>query len=174
MDQNDSKQDMGEKGSVNEPKLSPNAGWLERAFGITSTAGKIGCMSPLFVPLLLIGYCSYRSAESNRAAAQAEVVQRAADEAAYQESVRTGKVCEDGPNGLNTSFQMNVMRELKDPDSFEHLGTVLTPAKNGEYDALMRFRSKNSFGGYVVGTAIGKLYVAERGICETRRVQVAG
>lgn len=85
MDQNDSKADVGEPGSTNEPKLSPNAGWLERTFGITSTAGKIGCMSPLLVPLLLIGYCSYRSAESNRAdeaQARAEAAQGAVDELA--------------------------------------------------------------------------------------------
>lgn len=149
------------------------AGFLERVFGIKSVAGKIGCLSPLFIPVLLIGYCSHRSTESNRAAAQEEVVQKASDDAAYQDSVRTGAVCEDGPNGLNTGFQLNVMRQLKDPDSFSHIGTVITPAtEGGGYDALMRFRSKNSFGGYVVGAAVGKLYVAERGICEARRVQL--
>ncbi len=151
------------------------AGFLERVFGIKSVAGKIGCMSPLLIPVLLIGYCSHRSAESNRVAAQAEAVQKASDEAAYQERVRTGAVCEDGPNGLNTAFQMNVMRRLKDPDSFQHIGTVITPATKGDgYDALMRYRSKNSFGASVVGTAVGKLYVAEPNVCEVRSFEIEG
>lgn len=60
-------------------------GFLERVFGITTVAGRIGCMSPLLVPVLLIGYCSHRSSESDRDAdahARAEAAQQAVKDAA--------------------------------------------------------------------------------------------
>ncbi|WP_267396775.1 MULTISPECIES: hypothetical protein [unclassified Sphingomonas] len=73
---------------------------------------------------------------------------------------------------MNTALQLKVLSQLKDPDSFEHMGTVVSPSKEGGYDALMRFRSRNAFGGYVIGTVVAKLYVAERGVCEVRSMEV--
>jgi hypothetical protein len=162
--------------------VAPPSGpsWLERVFGIKTLTGRLGCYgSVLFVvitPVVGVSYCSSQMAENARIAAEQQAkedaVKKSADEASYKESVRTGAVCEDGPKGLNTAFQLNVLRQLKDPESFEHMGTVITPSKKGGYDALMRFRSRNSFGGYVVGTAIGTLYVAEHGVCEVRSFQI--
>lgn len=42
---------------------------------------------------------------------------------------------------------------MKDPDSFEHISTRVTAVQNGQHIAIMSYRSKNSFGGYVVATA---------------------
>ncbi len=167
-------QQLAAKSAPNEwrpPSSQP--GWLERAFGITSFAGRLGCLASAAaitaIPIAGVSYCSHQATERARVAA---VVNAAADEASYQETVRTGKVCEDGPNGMNTALQLKVLSQLKDPDSFEHMGTVVSPSKEGGYDALMRFRSRNAFGGYVIGTVVAKLYVAERGVCEVRSMEV--
>lgn len=160
-------------------RLDDSVGFLNRVFGIKTVAGEVGCLAAIVavaaIPFLGMASCSNQMAESNRAAAEHAKIQQAADEAAYQQSVRTGAVCEDGPNGLNTAFQLNVMRRLKDPDSFQHIRSVIVPSgKSGQYDAFMQFRSKNSFGGYTVGSAVGTLYVAERGVCEVRSFNVEG
>lgn len=157
-------------------------GWLERVFGINTRGGKLGCLGTvaavIALPIMGVSYCSYQAAEQTRLAeeqkAKDDAVQAERDEQSYKASVASGAVCVDGPDGLNTAFELNVKRRLKDPDSFEHMGTVITPSKKGGYDALMRFRSRNSFGGYAVGTAIGHLYVAERGVCEVRDFRVSG
>lgn len=140
----------------------------------------MGCFASvaavIAIPIVGVSYCSHQATENARRAAVEETkldaVEAAADEAQYQDTVRTGKVCEDGPDGLNTALQLNVLRQLKDPDSFEHMGTVIIPPRKGGYDALMRFRSRNSFGGFAIGTAVANLYVAERGVCEVRTYKV--
>ena len=161
---------------------SSGPGWLERVFGINTFAGRMGCFASaaaiIAIPIVGVSYCSHQATENARLAAvekaKVDAVEAAADEARYQDTVRTGKVCEDGPNGLNTALQLNVLRQLKDPDSFEHMGTVIVPSRKGGYDTLMRFRSRNSFGGYAIGTAVANLYVAERGVCEVRAFKVEG
>ncbi len=121
----------------------------------------------------MLSFCSERSKENARIAAQEAADKAKEEEAHYQERVRNGSVCADGPDDLNTSLELNVKRDLKDPSSFEHMGTVITPAKNSKgYDALMRFRSKNSLGGYAVGTAVAKLYLAEKNLCEVSAFKV--
>ncbi|MFN3776601.1 hypothetical protein [Sphingomonas parapaucimobilis] len=123
----------------------------------------------------MLSFCSEQSKENARIAAQEAADNAKEEDARYQERVRNGSVCADGPDDLNTSLEWNVKRSLKEPSSFEHMGTVITPAKNGKgYDALMRFRSKNSFGGYAVGTAVAKLYLAEKGLCQVSKFEIIG
>ncbi len=65
MDQNDSK--SNEWSSIKKSGLPSSEGWLARTFGITSAAGKFGCISSLFIPLILVGYCSYQSEQPDNA-----------------------------------------------------------------------------------------------------------
>lgn len=150
-----------------------------RIFADEGPAAKWGCigMAALFVMLPIFGlsYCHNQSSERERVAAEEDREKAKQDDARYQQRVKTGEVCSDGPNGAVTAFELNVQRQLKDPDSFEHIGTVITPAKDGYgYDALMRFRSANSFGAKVVGTAVGRLYLSEPNTCEVRSFEVEG
>lgn len=147
-------------------------------FDTSGLGGKWGCTGATLAVLLVaasgIGFCSHQIAESNRLKTEKEAAEQRAEEARYQERVRTGEVCADGPNNLNVPFQLHVKRVLKDPDSFEHIGTVITPSGDGRhYDALMRYRARNSLGGITIGTAIAKLYVAERNVCEVRSFRIA-
>lgn len=137
------------------------------------TVGGIILIVFIFMFYGMLSFCSEQSKENARIAAQEAADKAKEQEAHYQERVRNGSVCADGPDDLNTSLELNVKRDLKDPSSFEHMGTVITPAKNGKgYDALMRFRSKNSFGGYAVGTAVANLYLAEKDLCEVSTYKI--
>ncbi|MCC2975709.1 hypothetical protein LK533_03340 [Sphingomonas sp. PL-96] len=168
--------------AVLRPGDQPNGsaagdGFFARNFADEGAKGVIGCAVMALVPMFLlvggVSYCSNQSAEKERIAAQEAAAQAKVDEERYQESVRTGQVCADGPNDAVTALELNVQRRLKDPGSYHHLGTVIRPAENGRgYDALMRYRSRNSFGGYVTGTVAAKLYLAERNVCEVASFDV--
>lgn len=152
-------------------------GFLERVFGIKSSAGKGGCLVVALVPVFVVGagvrYCAVRSAENERIAEIQKVEEAKADEAAYQERVKTGQVCVDGMDDLNFALRDRVKHVLKDPDSFQHIGSGITPSPDGHsYDAIMRYRAKNSFGGYVVGTAVAQLYLAERNVCKVQTFRI--
>lgn len=155
----------------------PRAGAkTNKIFADEGPGAKWSCLGSLALLLAMAGggvaFCNHEAAERARVDAEQKAKEEQEEKARYQDRLRSGQVCADGANDLNTAFELNVKRQLKDPDSFEHMGTVITPARGGGYDALMRFRSKNSFGGYVVGTAVAKLYVAERNLCEVRSFSI--
>ena len=51
-----------------------------------------------------------------------------------------------------------VKRVLRDPDSFEHDETRITPANDkGKHTIMMTYRARNGFGGMNVETAIGEV-----------------
>lgn len=155
----------------------PNSGKkASRIFADDEPGAKWGCLSSVVLLIALAGggvaFCNHQASERALIDAQQKASERRIEDAHYQDRIRSGQVCADGPMDLNTAFELSVKQQLKDPDSFEHEGTVITPTSNGEYDALMRFRSKNSFGGYVDGTAVARLYVAEHNLCHVRRFSI--
>ncbi|RYF19187.1 MAG: hypothetical protein EOO77_10505 [Oxalobacteraceae bacterium] len=157
---------------INKSKKSP------RIFADEGPGAKWSCLGSVALLIAVAGggiaFCNHETAERARVDALQKAEEAKEEEAHYQDRVRSGQVCADGPSDLDTALELNVKRQLKDPDSFEHMGTVITPSSKGGYDALMRYRAKNSLGGYVVGTAVATLYVAERGVCEVRTFKVAG
>jgi hypothetical protein len=163
------------KGLLRGPKAGTKT---NKIFADEGPGTKWGCLGSVALLIAVasggVAFCNHETAERARVDALQRAEEAKEEEAHYQDRVRSGQVCADGPNDLNTALELNVKRQLKDPDSFEHIGTVITPSPKGGYDALMRFRSRNSFGGYVVGTAVATLYVAERGVCEVRTFKVAG
>jgi hypothetical protein len=62
--------------------------------------------------------------------------------------------CFSAWDGSNRELVEQVKNNLRDPDSFEHIGTHYTD--KGSYLALvMKYRAKNGFGGYNVDYANG-------------------
>ena len=58
-------------------------------------------------------------------------------------------------DGSHRQLKRYTISRLKDPDSFQHIQTKYT--REGEYVRVyMKYRAKNSFGGYVVNYAYGK------------------
>jgi hypothetical protein len=60
------------------------------------------------------------------------------------------------PLGQHRTLEQYVERNLKDPDSYEHIKTVYDDRGDHLY-VLMRYRAKNSFGGYAIGQHAAKV-----------------
>lgn len=157
---------------------SPQAGEkTNRIFADEGPGAKWGCLGAAALLVALAGggvaFCNREYAESERIETEQMAAEKKEEAARHQDRVESGQVCADGPNDLNTALALSVKRSLKDPDSFEHIGTVIKPVGDGvNYDALMRYRARNSFNGYVVSTVLGKLYLSEPGVCEVRSYKV--
>tara|TARA_R110000744_G_scaffold379451_1_gene497651 strand:- start:752 stop:1210 length:459 start_codon:yes stop_codon:yes gene_type:complete len=61
-----------------------------------------------------------------------------------------------GLYGYHNGLKNAVVQSLKDPDSFEHIGTQYWDKKD-HLVVLMKYRAKNSFGGYVVSSVRAKV-----------------
>ena len=101
-----------------------------------------------------------RTAEREAAAAAREAAEQA--EQAERERVaaereaeerRKGFHCLSGWDGSHRGITRYLERNLKDPDSYEHIETRVMPVNdNGLHFLITQYRAKNSFGGYVVDT----------------------
>lgn len=141
------------------PSRQLTGGWWDRVFDDGKSA-KIGCYSVIgflgALGILLTGYCSDQSVKE--AAIQAEKDKAAQAEQAKEraDNKRKGFHCLSGWDGSHSGFVEEVKARLRDPDSFEHIETRVTPvAPNGKHRIVMTFRSRNGFGGVVPGRAIG-------------------
>jgi len=78
---------------------------------------------------------------------------RLAAEALQQEKNRTaGFHCLSSWDGSHSTVVQKVKEQLRDPNSFEHVETKITPVNNsGEHGLLMQYRANNAFGGKTVG-----------------------
>lgn len=59
-------------------------------------------------------------------------------------------------DGMHLGLRRTVISQLKDPDSFEHISTQYSD-KNDYLMVLMKYRAKNSFGGFVVNSVKAKV-----------------
>lgn len=57
-------------------------------------------------------------------------------------------------NGAHRDLERRVKTALKDPDSYEHIETKYVDNGAKGISVLMKYRAKNSFGGYVVESII--------------------
>lgn len=105
----------------------------------------------LLLAILGINSCSQRQ--------QIEDEREAKEQAAKNtEDRRKGFHCIDPFFGYSTALVDAVKARLRDPDSFEHDETSITPAgPDGAHTIIMSFRAKNGFGGVNRSVAVGKL-----------------
>ncbi|WP_414463366.1 hypothetical protein [Hyphomicrobium sp. DY-1] len=69
---------------------------------------------------------------------------------------RSGFQCLSGWDGSHRAMVMAVTSALRDPDSFQHVRTLITPEDTaGQHRILMTYRAKNGFGGYNLEVASG-------------------
>jgi hypothetical protein len=100
----------------------------------------------IVVLVMLLGMCSGNSEK-----------EKAASAAASAEEKRKGFHCLSGWDGSNRSLVERVKSGLRDPGSFEHAETRITPEKNGKHTVFMKYRARNGFGGMNVGTAVAEV-----------------
>jgi hypothetical protein len=80
-----------------------------------------------------------------------------AEEAQAAEDNRKGFHCLSSWDGSNASLVDQVKKQLRDPDSFEHDETRITPEEKGKHIVSMRYRARNGFGGMNVATAVAEI-----------------
>lgn len=74
--------------------------------------------------------------------------------AAAAEEKRQGFHCLSQWDGAHSSLKRAVKDSMRDPDSFEHIETRITPVSDeGTHVLFMEYRAKNGFGGMNIGTA---------------------
>jgi hypothetical protein len=74
-----------------------------------------------------------------------------------ENSGKSGVHCLSGWDGSYRPLVQIIKKNLKDPDSFKHRETRITPSENGVHIVAMTYGAKNSFGGYVVENAIARV-----------------
>jgi hypothetical protein len=109
-----------------------------------------GCAGLLIVGVLIAGVemCSGPSKTPE---------QVKADAAKAEADQRKGFHCLSGWDGSNRSLVDQIKQQLRDPDSFQHDETRITPEKDGKHTVFMRYRAKNGFGGMNVETAVAEV-----------------
>ena len=128
----------------------------------------------------------YLAEERSRAAAAAKAEQAAAGEArrvakekarkaalakaAADEKAKSGFDCLSTWNGSSRSFVTAVKAQLRDPDSFKHYETRITPRNaKGNHLIFMDYGARNGFGGMNRQTATG---VVDGRTCEATVVEL--
>lgn len=70
------------------------------------------------------------------------------------EDRRKGFHCLSGWDGSHTAVKSSIKEKMRDPSSFEHIETKITPIdEKGNHVLYMKYRAKNGFGGMNVATA---------------------
>lgn len=114
--------------------------------------GSVGCAI-----LLLVGafYGLHQCTKSEPPTAE-ELEEQAA---IAEENRYKGFHCLSAWDGSNRSLVNQVTSGLRDPDSFEHIETRITPvnAQTLKHGVSMTFRARNGFGGMNIGRAVGQV-----------------
>jgi len=122
-----------------------------------SQAAASGCVSLLMLIglIALVAHCNSSSTPTPQ--------QTQADQAKAEQDRKQGLHCLSGWDGSNRSLVDEVKRQLRGPDSFEHIETDIQPEVNGKHSITMEYRARNGFGGMDVATAEG---VVDHDTCE--------
>lgn len=140
------------------PTENPKAARILAASGNGTTQGNIspkgkkgtgiGCLTAVAIGVFLIFAFGRESPEDKLARENREAAQKVED-------TRKGFHCLSGWDGSFKPAVDKVKEGLREPDSFEHVETRVTPVNNGEHTFIMTYRAKNGFGGTNVEKVIG-------------------
>jgi hypothetical protein len=73
------------------------------------------------------------------------------------ERKRKGFHCLSSWDGSHKGVVKWVKRNLRDPDSYKHVETRITPVKDVAHVLVMEYRARNGFGGYTSGGVIAEV-----------------
>lgn len=136
----------------------PKPDWLSRTFG-GQNGPIVGC--GFLVALFIAGFLFFmvqwerrsNRIEAEQRVAQAEAAKKQAEE--NEENKRKGFHCLSPWDGSEPDVVEAVKRTLRDPGSFEHVKTTITPVNaKGFHYLIMIYRARNGFGGMNIGRVI--------------------
>jgi hypothetical protein len=86
---------------------------------------------------------------------EVEQAAKAAEKAQEEkENHRKGFHCLSSWDGSHSAVKKYVEERMRDPDSFEHVETLISPVNDkGTHQLSMKYRAANGFGGLTVGSA---------------------
>lgn len=144
-------------------KPPPNQGpsWWDRNFD-NGRHARFGCLAFLLTlcaaVLMLMSYCSNQRAEADKQQKAADSAAAAEQDKENAQNKRKGFHCLSMIDGSNTKVVDAVKRSLRNPSSFEHIETNITPVdKKGVHHLIMSYRAQNGFGGMTVGRVIARV-----------------
>ena len=101
---------------------------------------------------------SYYREQKTAAVKAAKAKKAAAEAAALVEKKCKGFHCLSGWGGFHRGVRTYVEERMREPDSFEHIETRITPVnEKGKHTLTMRYRARNGFGGMTDGVAIATI-----------------
>ena len=74
------------------------------------------------------------------------------------ENKRKGFHCLSSWDGSHRKLASHVEKNLRDPDSYDHIETRITPVtKTGTHTLSMKYRARNGFGGMTIGLVLATI-----------------
>ena len=130
----------------------------------SDTLWMVGIAGLVILLLFGAGYWALRETDEERIARLAREAENRAQEV---EDRRKGFHCLSAWNGSHRDVERRIKGQMRDPGSFEHVETRVTPvsvacrdnpqaAGDCTHSLFMTYRGKNAFGGVVSGTARAK------------------
>jgi len=106
----------------------------------------------------LDGKVSYRDPSKNQLIKEKETqAKKEIEKSPAEQNKIKGFHCLSAWDGSYRPLVETIKKYLKDPDSFKHRETTITPNNGGVHVAIMTYGAKNSYGGYVVEKAAARL-----------------
>ena len=132
-----------------------------------------GCSLLIAVGILLtiIIFGLYQCSRPTELTEQERLDQAVAEDAEIMNRIK-GLHCLSRWDGSNVSLVSFVKSGLRDPDSFEHVDTLITPKSDetGMHGITMSYRARNGIGGMNLSRAIGEV---DPNTCETKNIVVS-
>jgi len=91
-----------------------------------------------------------KKAQREKEAAEAKVLAEA-------ENKRKGFHCLSPWDGSHRQVARTVENSMRNPDSFDHVETRITPVKDGQHVLTMKYRGQNGFGGMSLESVIATI-----------------
>ncbi len=98
--------------------------------------------------------------QTKKRAIEAEIAlkEKRAEELMEAANRRKGFHCLSAWDGSHRGVKQYVENNMRDPDSFEHIETSITPVDQaGKHTLLMKYRARNGFGGMNVAIAVATI-----------------
>ena len=147
------------KADFSKPAPDPSQSATEETGWPDKEISTAGC-SAILIALALLGYFLISQCSATNEAERIETEKQAAASTERRkvedvENKRQGFHCLSGWDGSHPDVVSTIKGGLRDPDSFEHIKTIITPANAaGQHQLMMSYRAKNGFGGMMPGRVI--------------------
>ena len=102
-------------------------------------------------------YYASQKARLEKEKAEQEALEAERRALAQAEKKRKGLHCLSGWDGSHSAVKRAVEKSMRNPDSFDHIATRITPVNDGQHVLTMQYRGQNGFGGMSLESVIATI-----------------